>query len=493
MKHWLKITSVEWGNVTKAAREDFKSVTKACQQIVRAARAMGADQPIEVREELHAFNDNQLLPRELFESLTLASYSNEYAFRLLHEWPGAAAFTIQQTKVLATNSETGVEEDRREEAITICAVVWTEQGLLDAAQWWLADCYNPDHLPQGVEEPVQQLAKAASLAPEAVPDETKAKVFAAGLTAWISEYHADVNSAALPLLLKMEPHYLWNAHLFNSQKSVWLTQLEVGFSWALIGDAAIHEAFSLPDGSEYEGEHVNGKPHGRGCTVAADGTRFSGFFRYGKRHGQGTLSWPAGARYIGRWWRGVSIGKRVYVEEDGTVLNVPNRKGWTIAKDITWSLLDAISDKALRRLIGGLLCTVLAAPIAYTIREAIVEREEAEQAWLGWITHCDLSPDNSASVASFLAETEFSPETLVFQFDDYAELLQAMRSTPNDRLGYLMERLGLAMEFTDLNPSQSVAARCARKVDSAMIDYEDYLNQIAEDVGLQDAFDELRE
>lgn len=232
MKHWLKIASVEWGNVTKAAREDFKSVTKACQQIVRAARAMGADQPIEVREELDAFNDNQLLPRELFESLTLASYSNEYAFRLLHEWPGAAAFTIQQTKVLATNSETGVEEDRREEAITICAVVWTEQGLLDAAQLWLADCYNPDHLPQGVEEPVQQLAKAASLAPEAVPDETKAKVFAAGLTAWISEYHADVNSAALPLLLKMEPHYLWNAHLFNSQKE---RVVDPTGSWILMG------------------------------------------------------------------------------------------------------------------------------------------------------------------------------------------------------------------------------------------------------------------
>ena len=501
MKHWLKITAVERRDVTIAAREDFKSVTESYQHIVHAARAMGTDQPIEAREELDAFNDNQLLPQELYEAMTLASYSNEYAFRLLHEWPGAAAFTIRQTKVLATNSEAGVEEDRREEAITICAVVWTEQGLLDAAQWWLAECYSPDHLPEGVWEPVQQMAKAALLAPEAVPEETKVKAFAAGLTAWISEYHANVNSAALPLLLKMEPHYLWNAHHFNSQKRAWLTELEVGFAWALIGDAVTYEAFSLPDGSEFKGEHVNGRPHGRGCTVAADGTRFSGFFRYGKRHGQGTLSWPGGAQYLGRWWRGVLIGKRVYVEEDGTVLNLPNRKAWAIARDITWSLLDAISVQTWRRLIGGLLCTLLVAPIAYSIREANIEFEEKKQAWLGWISYCDLSPDNSSSVASFLAESEFPPETFVFQFDEYAGLLQTMRSTPSDRLGYLTERLGVAMEFTDLNPPQGVAARCARKVESAMTDYEHYMNELLEDLGLRivedsglrDAFDELSE
>ena len=480
MKHWLKIASVEYGNVKIAAREDFKGTTSICRQIISAARSTDVDQAIETEEELDAINNSQLAPKEVAEALMgpLTSYSNKYTFRLLHEWPGAAAFSIRQIKYSAANLETGAEEDRREEAINICVVVWTEQGLTEAAQWWLANCYSPDHMPQDVEGPVQALAIAVSLAPEEVPEETKAKAFAGALSAWFSERHADVNPAALPLLLTMEPHYYWNALGFNSKKRAWLSQMEVGFAWALIGDATIYETFSLPDGREFEGEHFNGKPHGRGFTIDDNGARFDGRFRYGRRHGQGTVSFPGGARYIGRWWRDVAIGDSTFVEEDGLVRNVPKRKKSAIARDVISSLLASVSDRTYRRLIVGFFCILLIAPIAYSIREEIIEYEEKEQAWLGWINFCGLSPDNSASVASFLAETAFQPETLLRDFDEIAELLQAMRAAPSDRVEYLTERLGIALELTELNPSRSAAEECARTIDSAMTDYVNYLDEV---------------
>ena len=477
MKHWLKVASVEWNSVATVAREDIKNRTEICRPMVGGARSTGIDQPIQVRKELDAINDAQLAPKEILEvsMAPLASYGNEYAFRLLQEWPGAAAFSILQTKVLETNSETGVEEDRREVAINVCAVVWTDQGLLAAAQWWLANCYSEDHMPEGVEGTVQGLARLASIAPEGVSDETKAKVFAGALSGWISEQYAKVNSGALQLLLKMEPHYSWNAMSFNGQKKAWLERTTVGFAWALIGDAVAYETLSLSDGIEYEGEHVNGKPHGPGTTVNPEGTRFTGNFRKGKRHGPGNFTMTTDGeeiKGIGQWWRGVSYGSFVMVRSDGIERPLPARKATEIGKDVVLSFLDDIPVSLWRRLIVGLVFALVLLPVVYVVYCNVMEYEENKQDWTGWIATCGFDPEASDRVASYLAETGGSPALMVLDFEDYyADFMSVVRSAPDDRAGYLAQRLSLALEVDDDGATASVATKCAHSIDSAMTEH----------------------
>ena len=58
---------------------------------------------------------------------------------------------------------------------------------------------------------------------------------------------------------------------------------------------------------------------------------------------------------------------------------------------------------------------------------------------------------------------------MVLDFDDYyADFMSIIRSAPDDRPGYLAQRLSLALEFVDSATSGSAAAICARKMDSAM-------------------------
>ena len=477
MKQWLKATSVEWGRVEIAAREDFKSTAMTCEQIVHAARCTGVDQAIEVGEGLDAINNAQGAHQELFEELLalLASYRYEYAFRLLQEWPGAAAFSILQTKILAANSETGVEEDRREEVVKVCAVVWTEQGLSEAAKWWLANCYNEDHVPEGAEGAVQGLAKLVSSAPEQVSEETKAKAFAGALSGWISRQYAKVSSAALPLLLTMEPHYFWNGWFFTANKKAWLEGTTAGFAWALIGDEPIYETLSLPDGSEYKGEHVNGKPHGRGTTVTSQGSRFAGTFRYGKRHGPGSFTFTTDGeevKCIGQWWRGVSYGSLVMVRSDGIERPRPPRKATEVGRDVVASLVDDVPDSTLRRMIVGLVLALVLVPVVYVNYGKVKEYEENKQDWIGWVATCGFDRDDSDRIASYLAETEGSSESMVLDFEDYyADFMSIVRSAPDDRPGYLAQRLSIAIESDDIDVPANVTTRCAQNIDSAMTEH----------------------
>ncbi len=491
MKHWLKVTSFEWDSVEIAARRDVKSTAMTCEQIVHAARCTGVDQAIEVREELDAINNAQLAPNEFLEELMapLASYRNEYAFRLLQEWPGAAAFSILQTKILAANSETGVEEDRLEEVVNVCAVVWTEHGLLEAAKWWLDNCYNQDHMPEGVEGTVQGMAKFASLAPEGVSEETKAKVFAGALSGWISEQHATVSSAALPLLLTIELRYLWNAWFFNAEKSAWLKRTTAGFAWALIGDAPVYETLSLPDDSEYKGEHVNGKPHGRGTTVNSEGSRFAGNFRYGKRHGPGsfTITTTEGEEIkgIGQWWRGVSYGSVVVVRSDGRVRSRPPRKATKVGRDVVASLLNDVPVSTWRRMIVGLVIALVLVPVVYIDYGKVKEYQENKQDWIGWIAACDFDRDVSDRVASYLSETEGSSWFMVRDFEDYyADSMSIVRSAPIDRPGYLAQRLSIAVEMDDIDVPANVTTKCAQNIDSAMTEHVRLVKQQLQELGV---------
>ena len=46
---------------------------------------------------------------------------------------------------------------------------------------------------------------------------------------------------------------------------------------------------SSTNGSEYEGDWINGKKHGKGIIVFKDGARYEGEFQNGSKHGIGTI------------------------------------------------------------------------------------------------------------------------------------------------------------------------------------------------------------
>ena len=336
-KHWLKIASVEWRHIQSVAREEVGSSLPDCNRILAAARGANAGQPLEVTQELDAHDGSELVPQDLLGKLTrpLQAYANEYSLRLVREWEGAASFRINQAKVSSPDPATDETGDRREEALRKCLVAWTEVGLKEAAGWWLAEEFDVHHMPSGIDPPVHEMAKIALSAPDSVDSETRASAFSKGLKAWISEQHADLSTAALPLVLTIEPHYNFNAESFNAHKKAWLNRMTAGFAWALIGDAVPYETLTLPNQSNYEGEHRNGEPHGFGNQTWPDGKRYEGEFRNGKPHGHGTLVFEDGIRLESRWRRGRSRGGGAMTMPDRTCYEGERRFGkrhgrWTV-------------------------------------------------------------------------------------------------------------------------------------------------------------------
>ena len=317
--HWLKVASVEWSFVETVGREEVSAALALCERALLEAREAGGERTLDVTEELDVFDDSQLAPSKVLEELVtpLGTQGNEYAFKMLQEWDGAAAFSIEQARMASAERERGLEESRRRESLVKCLVAWSEAGLMHSAEWWLSGIFRPDHMPSGAEGPVQQLAKFASSAPEPATPKTKGRAFAAGLMAWLSEQRADASSAALPMLLTMEPTYHFNSVSFHVRKRDWLRAVTSGFAWALIGYNAVCEALNLADGSSYEGEHRNGKPHGSGEQTWRDGRRFRGDFRDGLPDGFGTMVWPTGDRLESRWRRGRSRGPGVMTLPNG--------------------------------------------------------------------------------------------------------------------------------------------------------------------------------
>ena len=53
---------------------------------------------------------------------------------------------------------------------------------------------------------------------------------------------------------------------------------------------------TLRDGSQYKGDMMLMRPHGRGKLTYTDGTVYQGYFAYGKRHGQGTMTYKNGEK-----------------------------------------------------------------------------------------------------------------------------------------------------------------------------------------------------
>jgi hypothetical protein len=66
---------------------------------------------------------------------------------------------------------------------------------------------------------------------------------------------------------------------------------------------------TLPDGSHYEGQILNGQPHGNGTQTFPDGRRYSGVFSQGRIYGYGVMYYPDGRQESGKWQNGKLVGK----------------------------------------------------------------------------------------------------------------------------------------------------------------------------------------
>ena len=68
----------------------------------------------------------------------------------------------------------------------------------------------------------------------------------------------------------------------------------------------------------YEGDVVNGKPHGQGTTAYANGDKYIGEWKAGNFHGQGTYTWPDGDKHVGQYQDGDRHGQGTYTWVEGT-------------------------------------------------------------------------------------------------------------------------------------------------------------------------------
>lgn len=75
--------------------------------------------------------------------------------------------------------------------------------------------------------------------------------------------------------------------------------------------------FTYENGSTYVGEHANDRIEGTGRLEYADGGVYEGGFQDWKRHGTGTLTYPNGNRYAGAWVEGTREGFGTFTWADG--------------------------------------------------------------------------------------------------------------------------------------------------------------------------------
>jgi hypothetical protein len=69
----------------------------------------------------------------------------------------------------------------------------------------------------------------------------------------------------------------------------------------------------------YEGDVVNGKPHGRGKMKYSDGDVYEGDWKNGERHGKGTYKWTDGRVYVGDCKDDLRSGKGVMTYANGDI------------------------------------------------------------------------------------------------------------------------------------------------------------------------------
>lgn len=66
--------------------------------------------------------------------------------------------------------------------------------------------------------------------------------------------------------------------------------------------------FNFPNGGIYQGDWLNGQRHGWGMLVWTDGMMYEGWWENNQRHGEGTQWMPDGRILVGTWYRGEFTG-----------------------------------------------------------------------------------------------------------------------------------------------------------------------------------------
>ena len=77
--------------------------------------------------------------------------------------------------------------------------------------------------------------------------------------------------------------------------------------------------FTYLKGQSYEGDFVNGEPHGKGKMKNVNGSTYEGDFVNGKYHGKGKYTWPGGDVYEGYWVKHQRHGKGKMIMTNGDV------------------------------------------------------------------------------------------------------------------------------------------------------------------------------
>lgn len=94
---------------------------------------------------------------------------------------------------------------------------------------------------------------------------------------------------------------------------------------------------------KYEGQTLNGRPHGKGRIDYGDGKKYIGDFVNGLRHGQGTLVMPNGESFVGRFEDDSITEDGVYYDENGNPRNIKVQAFGKRLWDKSWRLLASIA------------------------------------------------------------------------------------------------------------------------------------------------------
>ena len=293
----------------------------------------------------------------------------------------------------------------------------------------------------------------------------RGREFARRLAELMSRAYPDVNAAALPFLLTMEPHWESNAWSFGASKRDWLWRMVTGFAFALMGDDVARETLRLPGGVSYEGQHLNGRPHGEGQLQEGDGVVFHGRFRHGKKHGVGSTRHPDGESYIMKWWHGAVYGKGALHEPDGRVKTLPALG----ARVFLRSLLGNVSVEAYKRLIVGVIFGIPLLVGVWFFWSDAQEHRQAKGEWLVWLGVCELPPGVADAVAGVLVDVAGTPEFAVLYSPFDAAVL-------GDRAEYLARSLRIALGLVEGEDFSAAAADCARRMDLAMAEHNAWLD-----------------
>ena len=358
-----------------------------------------------------------------------------------------------------------------EQALHICLVVWTETGGRVAAQSWLDDHVRP-------------IAKRSSTFSSPV----STMLGYEGITSWISRNSADVSSAVLPVVLVIEPTMYWNELLFNNKKKSWLNRMTRCFAWSLIGNEAIWETFGLPDRSSYEGQHVNGKPHGWGRLTWSDDRTYEGPFRNGRPHGRGCLTLPNGDRYEGPWRYGGMYGRGIFVKDGSRYRFHTSFLQW-LWQRLRFCLF-GLSVTAYKRLMVGAVCAALLFAFGFSVVNGMRESryyEDRKHEWEYWIAVCSLPARLVTTLSGELAHISLSPETLVFEYNFIPYHIAIQQPGPITRVEYLSNRFHRAAEYIleeDIRTAvpPDVIDTCVQDVDVAMSEYHRRLEKFVDDV-----------